>query len=87
MNDVKKFLWLWLVVALTLVLSGVWLSETLAPTSFGAILALGFFLGLRHAADADHIAAVTTFVSKEASVIRTACRPMCSAMSSKLFRE
>lgn len=32
-----------------------------------AILALGFFLGLRHATDADHVVAVTTIVSREGS--------------------
>jgi len=31
------------------------------------ILALGFFLGMRHATDADHIVAVTTIVSRERS--------------------
>ncbi|MET0592850.1 MAG: high-affinity nickel-transport family protein [Polyangiaceae bacterium] len=33
-----------------------------------AILALGFFLGMRHATDSDHIVAVTTIVSREKSV-------------------
>ena len=33
--------------------------------SFGAILVLGFFLGMRHATDADHVVAVTTIVSRE----------------------
>ncbi len=33
-----------------------------------AVLALGFFLGLRHATDADHVVAVTTIVSRERSV-------------------
>jgi high-affinity nickel permease len=32
-----------------------------------AILALGFFLGMRHATDADHVVAVTTIVSRERS--------------------
>jgi hypothetical protein len=32
-----------------------------------AILALGFFLGMRHATDADHVMAVTTIVSRERS--------------------
>src|SRR5262249_36643181 len=31
------------------------------------ILALGFFLGMRHATDADHVVAVTTIVSRERS--------------------
>jgi cytochrome c biogenesis protein CcdA len=30
-----------------------------------AILALGFFLGMRHATDSDHVVAVTTIVSRE----------------------
>jgi high-affinity nickel permease len=30
-----------------------------------AILALGFFLGVRHATDSDHVVAVTTIVSRE----------------------
>jgi high-affinity nickel-transport protein len=33
-----------------------------------SILALGFFLGMRHATDADHVVAVTTIVSRERSV-------------------
>ena len=34
-------------------------------------LALGFVLGLRHALDADHLAAVSTFVTEERSFLRT----------------
>ena len=34
-------------------------------------LTLGFVLGLRHALDADHLAAVSTFVSEERSVLRS----------------
>ena len=33
-----------------------------------AILALGFFLGMRHATDSDHIVAMTTIVSREKSI-------------------
>jgi high-affinity nickel permease len=33
-----------------------------------SIVALGFFLGMRHATDADHVVAVTTIVSRERSV-------------------
>jgi hypothetical protein len=33
-----------------------------------AILALGFFLGMRHATDSDHVVAVTTIVSREKSI-------------------
>jgi cytochrome c biogenesis protein CcdA len=32
-----------------------------------AILALGFFLGMRHATDSDHVIAITTIVSRERS--------------------
>jgi len=35
---------------------------------FLSIIALGFFLGLRHATDADHVVAVTTIVSRERSI-------------------
>ena len=34
-------------------------------------LALGFVLGLRHALDADHLAAVSTFASEEKSILRS----------------
>src|SRR5262245_40734713 len=30
-----------------------------------AVLALGFFLGMRHATDADHVVAVSTIVSRQ----------------------
>jgi len=33
-----------------------------------SIIALGFFLGMRHATDADHVIAVTTIVSRQRSV-------------------
>ncbi len=33
--------------------------------SLAAILVLGFFLGMRHATDADHVVAVSTIVSRE----------------------
>ena len=33
-----------------------------------SFLLLGFFLGMRHATDADHVAAVTTIVSRERTV-------------------
>jgi hypothetical protein len=35
-----------------------------------AILAIGFFLGMRHATDPDHMIAVSTFVSRERSVVK-----------------
>jgi high-affinity nickel-transport protein len=33
-----------------------------------SIIALGFFLGMRHATDADHVVAVTTIVSRERKI-------------------
>lgn len=36
-------------------------------TSFLALLVLGFFLGMRHATDPDHVIAVTTIVTREKS--------------------
>ncbi len=36
--------------------------------AFFSIIALGFFLGMRHATDADHVVAVTTIVSRERTV-------------------
>lgn len=40
--------------------------------SFLSILALGFFLGMRHATDPDHVIAVTTIVSNQRSSTRAA---------------
>jgi hypothetical protein len=40
-------------------------------SSPAAILALGFVLGLKHATDADHVVAVTTFVSEQKSLVRS----------------
>jgi high-affinity nickel-transport protein len=37
-------------------------------TGWFSILAIGFFLGMRHATDADHVLAVTTIVSKHRSI-------------------
>jgi high-affinity nickel-transport protein len=37
-------------------------------TTVFSILVLGFFLGMRHATDVDHVVAVTTIVSRERSV-------------------
>jgi high-affinity nickel permease len=39
--------------------------------SLTTALGLGFLLGLRHAADADHVAAVSTLVSEHRSVVRS----------------
>src|ERR1017187_6153305 len=36
--------------------------------SFLAILALGFFLGMRHATDPDHVIAVTTIVTRQRGI-------------------
>src|SRR5262249_1707274 len=36
--------------------------------SFLSIIALGFFLGMRHATDPDHVIAVTTIVSRQRSI-------------------
>jgi len=45
--------------------------ESVLAVAFGmtllAILALGFFLGMRHATDSDHVVAITTIVSRERS--------------------
>lgn len=40
-------------------------------TSVTATLLTGFVLGLRHALDADHLAAMSSFVSQESSVVRS----------------
>ena len=37
-----------------------------------SILLIGFLLGMRHATDADHVVAVTTIVSDQASLVRAA---------------
>ena len=41
-------------------------------TSGLAILAIGFFLGMRHATDPDHVIAVSTVVSREGSIAKAA---------------
>jgi sulfite exporter TauE/SafE len=43
-------------------------------TSLIAALGLGFLLGLRHALDADHVAALSTFVTQDRSVLRSCLR-------------
>lgn len=40
--------------------------------SFLSIIAIGFFLGMRHATDPDHVIAVTTIVSRQNKVSRAA---------------
>jgi len=37
-----------------------------------SIIALGFFLGMRHATDPDHVIAVTTILSRERSILKSA---------------
>src|ERR1700741_1784601 len=39
-------------------------------TSALVILGIGFFLGMRHATDPDHVVAVSTIVSRERSIPR-----------------
>ena len=43
-------------------------------TSLIGTLGLGFLLGVRHALDADHVAAVSTFVSQERGILRACLR-------------
>jgi hypothetical protein len=38
--------------------------------SFAAILALGFFLGMRHATDPDHVVAITIIVTKQQGIAK-----------------
>jgi len=38
--------------------------------SFAAILILGFFLGMRHATDPDHVVAITTIVTKQRGIAK-----------------
>src|SRR4051812_29131106 len=40
--------------------------------SFLSIIAIGFFLGMRHATDPDHVIAVTTIVSRQEKITRAA---------------
>ena len=48
------------------------LSSTISFSSGGLfVLGLGLVLGLKHATDADHVVAVTTFVSQERSLLRS----------------
>src|ERR1700685_733380 len=41
-------------------------------TALLAIVLLGFFLGMRHATDPDHVVAVTTIVSRERTLLHAA---------------
>src|SRR5256885_14616356 len=40
--------------------------------NFISIIALGFFLGMRHATDPDHVIAVSTIVSREREISKSA---------------
>ena len=40
--------------------------------SFFSIIAVGFFLGMRHATDPDHVIAVTTIVSRQRNLLKAA---------------
>jgi len=50
------------------------MTETLLlfSTSTAAVLSLGFFLGLKHATEADHLAAVSTIVAERKSLFSSA---------------
>src|SRR6476619_664778 len=43
-----------------------------AMGSFLSIIAVGFFLGMRHATDPDHVIAVTTIVTRQRQITRAA---------------
>ena len=51
------------------------MTEAVNVVSF---LFLGFFLGMRHATDADHVVAIATIVSRQRSLVR---RSVISARS------
>jgi high-affinity nickel-transport protein len=44
--------------------------------SFLSIIAVGFFLGMRHATDPDHVIAVTTIVSRQRQLLKAALTGM-----------
>ena len=44
--------------------------------SFLSIIAVGFFLGMRHATDPDHVIAVTTIVSRQRNLLKAALTGM-----------
>src|SRR5712691_10066027 len=46
------------------------LKDSRSMIAFLSILAVGFFLGMRHATDPDHVIAVTTIVSKQRNKAR-----------------
>jgi len=47
--------------------------NSLSMISVAYVIALGFFLGMRHATDPDHVVAVTTIVTRQSSILRSAC--------------
>jgi ABC-type nickel/cobalt efflux system permease component RcnA len=47
-------------------------AERASMISFLSIIAVGFFLGMRHATDPDHVIAVTTIVSRQRNLLRAA---------------
>jgi high-affinity nickel permease len=46
--------------------------------SFIFIIAVGFFLGTRHATDTDHVIAVTTIVTRQRQLTRAG--PLCGGL-------
>jgi nickel/cobalt exporter len=59
-------------MAVQAVAGSTWTGDGLVLTGQAiAVLSLGLFLGLKHATDADHVVAVTTFVSQEKSLLRS----------------
>jgi len=47
-------------------------ARTQPMINFLSIIAVGFFLGMRHATDPDHVIAVTTIVSRQRNLVRAA---------------
>src|SRR5205809_8080021 len=56
----------------TLKLSGYRGRMTETALNLASFLFLGFFLGMRHATDADHVVAIATIVSRERSITGSA---------------
>ena len=50
-----------------------------------SIISLGFFLGMRHATDPDHVIAITTIVSRERTVARAAATTLMAPQVSGLI--
>jgi high-affinity nickel permease len=47
-------------------------ADSRSMITFLSIVAVGFFLGMRHATDPDHVVAVTTIVSRQRNVLKAA---------------